>query len=81
MLMWWVGKSVDESLPFPPLPSAKQFGATEFLNPKDYDKPTQQVLIEKTDGGLDFTFECVGNVQTMVGGEGGRVREGRRGEG
>lgn len=54
--------------PSPSLPlSASQFGATEFLNPKDYDKPTQQVLIEKTDGGLDYTFECVGNVQTMVG--------------
>lgn len=46
-------------------PAARQFGATEFLNPKDYDKPTQQVLIEKTDGGLDYTFECVGNVATM----------------
>ena len=44
---------------------AKQFGFTEFINPKDYDKPLQQVLIEKFDGGLDFTFECVGNVQTM----------------
>lgn len=26
----------------------------------------QEVLIEKTDGGLDFTFECIGNVHTMV---------------
>ncbi|XP_055592557.1 alcohol dehydrogenase class-3 [Uranotaenia lowii] len=41
------------------------FGCTEFVNPKDYDKPIQEVLIEKTDGGLDYTFECVGNVQTM----------------
>lgn len=45
---------------------AKQFGFTEFINPKDFeDRPIQQVLIEKYDGGLDFTFECVGNVQTM----------------
>lgn len=43
----------------------EKFGCTEFVNPKDYDKPIQQVLIEKTDGGLDYTFECVGNVQTM----------------
>ncbi|XP_065089825.1 alcohol dehydrogenase class-3-like [Ochlerotatus camptorhynchus] len=43
----------------------EQFGCTEFVNPKDYDKPIQQVLIEKTDGGLDYTFECVGNVLTM----------------
>ncbi|XP_031550857.1 alcohol dehydrogenase class-3-like [Actinia tenebrosa] len=44
---------------------AKQFGATECLNPKDYDKPTQEVLVEMTDGGLDYTFECIGNVNTM----------------
>ncbi|XP_062554605.1 alcohol dehydrogenase class-3 [Armigeres subalbatus] len=42
-----------------------QFGCTEFVNPKDYDKPIQEVLVEKTDGGLDYTFECVGNVNTM----------------
>ncbi|XP_077999154.1 alcohol dehydrogenase class-3-like [Glandiceps talaboti] len=44
---------------------AKQFGATEFINPKDFDKPIQQVLVEMTDGGLDYTFECIGNVHTM----------------
>lgn len=43
----------------------EKFGCTEFVNPNDYDKPIQQVLIEKTDGGLDYTFECVGNVMTM----------------
>ncbi|XP_055629172.1 alcohol dehydrogenase class-3 [Toxorhynchites rutilus septentrionalis] len=43
----------------------EKFGCTEFVNPKDYDVPIQQVLVEKTDGGLDYTFECVGNVQTM----------------
>ena len=25
-----------------------------------------QVLVELTDGGLDYTFECIGNVTTMV---------------
>jgi len=44
---------------------ARKFGCTEFLNPKQYEKPIQDVLIELTDGGLDFTFECIGNVQTM----------------
>ena len=40
---------------------------TEGVNPKDYpDKPMQQVLVDMTDGGLDFTFECIGNVHTMV---------------
>nr|XP_019534264.2 alcohol dehydrogenase class-3 [Aedes albopictus] len=43
----------------------EKFGCTEFVNPNDYDKPIQQVLVEKTDGGLDYTFECVGNVMTM----------------
>jgi len=46
-------------------PVAQQFGATEFVNPKDYEKPIQQVLVEMTDGGLDYTFECIGNVGTM----------------
>lgn len=45
--------------------SAEKFGFNEFVNPKDYKKPIQDVLIEKTDGGLDFTFECVGNVEIM----------------
>ena len=36
------------------------------MNPKDHEKPIQQVLVELTDGGLDFTFECIGNVHTMV---------------
>lgn len=44
---------------------AKEFGATDFINPKDHDRPIQQVLQELTDGGLDYTFECVGNVHTM----------------
>lgn len=45
--------------------TAKKFGCTECINPKDYQKPVQEVLVEHTDGGLDFTFECVGNVITM----------------
>ncbi|XP_072051113.1 alcohol dehydrogenase class-3-like [Amphiura filiformis] len=46
---------------------AKQFGATEFFNPKDLKdgKTTTQALVEMTDGGLDYTFECIGNVNTM----------------
>lgn len=44
---------------------AKKFGFTEFINPQDYEKPIQEVLIELTDGGIDFTFECIGNVHTM----------------
>merc|ERR1712130_61406 len=35
---------------------ATQFGCTECISPSDYDKPIQQVLVDMTDGGLDFTF-------------------------
>lgn len=44
---------------------AKELGATECINPKDYDKPIQEVIIEMTDGGVDFSFECIGNVEVM----------------
>ncbi|XP_019639569.1 PREDICTED: alcohol dehydrogenase class-3-like [Branchiostoma belcheri] len=44
---------------------AKKFGMTEFVNPRDHERPIQQVLADLTDGGLDFTFECIGNVHTM----------------
>jgi S-(hydroxymethyl)glutathione dehydrogenase/alcohol dehydrogenase len=44
---------------------AQQFGATSCINPKDHDRPIQQVLVDLTDGGLDYTFECIGNVHTM----------------
>ncbi|XP_043530386.1 alcohol dehydrogenase class-3 isoform X1 [Chiloscyllium plagiosum] len=44
---------------------AKDFGATEFVNPKDYEKPIQEVLVGLTDGGVDYSFECIGNVMTM----------------
>lgn len=44
---------------------ASAFGVTEFVNPKDHpNKSMQEVLVEMT-GGLDYTFECVGNVNTM----------------
>ncbi|GFU86433.1 alcohol dehydrogenase class-3 [Trichonephila clavipes] len=44
---------------------ARKFGCTEFINPIDHQKPIQEVLIDLTDGGLDYTFECIGNVNTM----------------
>ncbi|KAK3087931.1 hypothetical protein FSP39_012571 [Pinctada imbricata] len=46
-------------------PLAKKFGMTEGMNPNDYDKPIQEVLIDLTDGGLDHTLECIGNNNTM----------------
>jgi len=44
---------------------AVQLGATECISPADHERPIQQVLVEITDGGLDYTFECIGNVNTM----------------
>lgn len=44
---------------------AKQLGATDVVNPKNYDKPIQEVIVEMTDGGVDFSFECIGNVDVM----------------
>ena len=51
---------------YPAVCAGKPFGITEFVNPKDHERPVQQVLTEMTDGGLDYTFECIGNVHTMV---------------
>ncbi|CAI8713580.1 S-(hydroxymethyl)glutathione dehydrogenase [Pseudomonas sp. IT-196MI5] len=44
---------------------ALSLGATDFINPKDDDRPIQDVIVELTDGGVDYSFECVGNVQLM----------------
>lgn len=44
---------------------ARKLGATDCVNPKQYDDPIQQVVIDMTDGGVDFSFECIGNTQVM----------------
>ncbi|KZV49442.1 alcohol dehydrogenase class III [Dorcoceras hygrometricum] len=44
---------------------AKNFGVTEFINPKDHEQPIQQVIVDLTDGGVDYSFECIGNVSVM----------------
>ncbi len=44
---------------------AKSMGATDCVDPNDFDKPVQEVIVEMTDGGVDFSFECIGNVQVM----------------
>ncbi len=44
---------------------AQDMGATECLNPLEFDKPIQDVIVDKTDGGVDFSFECIGNVKVM----------------
>ena len=44
---------------------ARQLGATDVVNPKDYVRPIQEVIIEMTGGGVDFSFECIGDVKVM----------------
>ena len=43
---------------------AKTLGATDFVSPQN-DRPIQEVIIDMTDGGVDYSFECIGNVNTM----------------
>ncbi|XP_020033363.1 alcohol dehydrogenase 1C isoform X1 [Castor canadensis] len=45
---------------------AKELGATECISPQDYDKPIHEVLQDMTDGGVDFSFEVIGRLDTMV---------------
>ena len=43
---------------------AKKFGMTDFINPKDVHDVVE-AIIDLTDGGADYSFECIGNVNTM----------------
>jgi S-(hydroxymethyl)glutathione dehydrogenase/alcohol dehydrogenase len=44
---------------------AGMLGATDFVNPANYDKPIQDVIVDLTDGGVDYSFECIGNTNVM----------------
>jgi len=44
---------------------ATQMGATDTINPKDHSAPIQEVIVEMTNGGVDYSFECVGNTSLM----------------
>jgi S-(hydroxymethyl)glutathione dehydrogenase/alcohol dehydrogenase len=44
---------------------AKQLGATDCINPKNVSGSIQDHIVEITDGGVDFSFECIGNVDVM----------------
>lgn len=45
-------------------PLARQFGATDEINPRSVGD-VEAAIIEMTDGGVDYSFECIGNVETM----------------
>ncbi len=44
---------------------AKQLGATDCVNPSDLSVPLQEAIVDMTNGGVDYSFECVGNVSLM----------------
>lgn len=44
---------------------AEKFGMTHFVNPKEIEGDVVSHLVELTDGGADYSFECIGNVNVM----------------
>lgn len=42
----------------------REFGMTDFINPRYVDNVTE-AMIDMTDGGVDYSFECIGNTATM----------------
>jgi S-(hydroxymethyl)glutathione dehydrogenase/alcohol dehydrogenase len=44
---------------------ARRFGMTHFVNPKEVQGDLVPHLVELTDGGADYSFECIGNVEVM----------------
>jgi S-(hydroxymethyl)glutathione dehydrogenase/alcohol dehydrogenase len=46
-------------------PLAREFGLTHFINPKEVEGDLVPYLVALTDGGADYSFECVGNVDLM----------------
>ncbi|MBE9041586.1 alcohol dehydrogenase catalytic domain-containing protein, partial [Oscillatoriales cyanobacterium LEGE 11467] len=44
---------------------AEKFGITHFVNPREIEGDVVSHLVELTDGGADYSFECIGNVNVM----------------
>jgi len=44
---------------------AYKMGATDCINPNDYEDSITKVIIDMLDGGADYSFECIGNVEVM----------------
>ncbi|MBT7450133.1 MAG: alcohol dehydrogenase catalytic domain-containing protein, partial [Rhodospirillaceae bacterium] len=55
-----IGVDINESK----VALAKQFGMTDFINPKKVDDVVE-AIVDLTNGGADYSFECIGNVNTM----------------
>jgi S-(hydroxymethyl)glutathione dehydrogenase/alcohol dehydrogenase len=43
----------------------RKFGMTHFVNPKEVKGDLVPYLVDLTDGGADYSFECIGNVEVM----------------
>jgi S-(hydroxymethyl)glutathione dehydrogenase / alcohol dehydrogenase len=44
---------------------AEKLGMTHFVNPRELDQDLVAHLVELTKGGADYSFECIGNINTM----------------
>ena len=44
---------------------ARALGATDFINPKTLNGTVTEAIVEMTNGGVDYSFECIGNVHVM----------------
>ena len=55
-----IGVDINESK----FETARKFGATDFINPSKVDDIVK-AIVDTTDGGADFSFECIGNVKIM----------------
>ncbi|XP_076883724.1 alcohol dehydrogenase-like 6 [Bidens hawaiensis] len=45
---------------------AKAFGVTDFINPNEIEGTVQQVIKQMTDGGADYSFECIGDTEMIT---------------
>ncbi len=44
---------------------ARDLGATDFVNPRELDVSVTEAVVDMTNGGVDYSFECIGNVEVM----------------
>jgi S-(hydroxymethyl)glutathione dehydrogenase/alcohol dehydrogenase len=44
---------------------ARRFGATDLVDPSEHEQSIVEVIVAMTDGGVDYSFECIGNVGVM----------------
>lgn len=47
---------------------AKVLGVTDCINPKEHEKPIHEVIRDMSDGGVDYSFECIGNTDIVYQG-------------